>query len=310
MANPEIRTIAVIGCGTIGASWASAFLAAGLSVQAWDPDPAFHERLAQFITAAWPDLQALGAKTANWRERLTLAGDLPSALRGADWVQESGPEQLALKQELFGELARLTPSHAILASSSTALMPSDIQARCPDPARVVVAHPFNPPHLVPLVEVVGGTRTTDQTIQRALAFFKAIGKAPIHLKKELPGHLANRLQAALYREAVHLVASGAASVADVDAAVTNGPGLRWAIIGPHLTYHLAGGKGGIAEYFEKLGPSQQARWADLGTPKLDAHARTAIAAGVADEVAAMKTPDLVPWRDRQLLQILKIKRES
>src|SRR5262249_54332596 len=156
-----------------------------------------------------------------------------------------------------------TAPNVILASSSTALMPSDIQARCSDPARVIVAHPFNPPHLVPLVEIVGGTRTAPAVIERALAFFKEIGKAPIHLKKELPGHLANRLQAALYREAVHLVASGAASVADVDAAVTNGPGLRWAIMGPHLTYHVGGGRGGIAEYFEKLGPSQQARWADL-----------------------------------------------
>jgi 3-hydroxyacyl-CoA dehydrogenase len=215
---------------------------------------------------------------------------------------------VALKRELFAQMDAAAPAEAILASSSTALMPSQIQERVRGAHRVIVGHPFNPPHLVPLVEVVGGTKTAPDSITRAMHFYESIGKVAVHVRQELPGHLANRLQAALYREAVYLVASGAASVEDVDKAVAAGPGLRWAIMGPHLTYHLAGGPRGLEDYLEKLGPSQEARWAALGSPSLTEDTKRALVDGMREAARGRTLEELEAERDRLLVAILELKK--
>jgi 3-hydroxyacyl-CoA dehydrogenase len=171
----------------------------------------------------------------------------------------------------------------------------------------VIGHPFNPPHLIPLVEVVGGERTAPATIEGALAFYKAIGKRPIHIRREVAGHVANRLQAALWREAVHLVAAGVASVADIDTAISEGPGLRWALMGPHLTFHLAGGSGGMAHFLEQLGPPLESWWEDLGAPQLTPEVRQALTAGVSAEAEGRDIATLAAERDRFLVDLLALK---
>lgn len=199
------------------------------------------------------------------------------------------------------------PPHIIIASSSSGLLMSRLQSACSHPERCVIGHPFNPPHLIPLVEVVGGERTAPATIERAMQFYASIGKRPIHIRREVAGHVANRLQAALWREAVHLVASGVASVADIDAAISEGPGLRWALMGPHLTFHLAGGVGGMAHFLDQLGPPVESWWADLGAPRLTQATSAALTAGVADETAGRDIELLAAERDRFLIELLALK---
>jgi 3-hydroxyacyl-CoA dehydrogenase len=225
----------------------------------------------------------------------------------ADFVQENAPEREPVKQALLARIDAVLPSEVIIASSSSGLLISRLQAGCRHPERCVIGHPFNPPHLIPLVEVVGGGRTAPATIEGALAFYKAIGKRPIHIRREVAGHVANRLQAALWREAVHLVAAGVASVADVDTAISEGPGLRWALMGPHLTFHLAGGSGGMAHFLEQLGPPLESWWDDLGDPQLTPEVRQALTAGVSAEAEGRDIATLAAERDRFLVDLLALK---
>src|SRR5205085_1341328 len=227
------------------------------------------------------------------------------------FVQENGPERIDLKQDLYRRLDGLLPPDVIIASSSSGLTMSEIQSGClSHPERCVIGHPFNPPHLVPLVEVVGGAITGPEAISRALAFYTAIGKQPIHIRREVPGHVANRLQAALWREAVHLVAEGVASVADVDTAISEGPGLRWALMGPHLTFHLAGGEGGMAHFLEQLGPPLESWWDDLGSPRLTPEVRDALSTGVAAETGGRDIRALAAERDQFLVDLLALKKST
>jgi len=222
----------------------------------------------------------------------------------AEFVQESGPEREDLKIELFRTLDAAVPPETVIASSSSGLLMSRIQDGCRHPERCVIGHPFNPPHLIPLVEVVGGGRTAPEAVARAQAFYRQIGKEPIHVRKEVKGHIANRLQAALWREAVHLLADGVASVADIDKAIAFGPGLRWAFMGPNTTFHLAGGEGGMAHFLAHLGTPMESWWADLGAPRLTPEIRTRIVEGVAEAVGGRSIPELAADRDRRLLAIL------
>jgi len=242
MAGDNIRRVAVIGTGTIGASWAALFLARGLTVAASDPAPGAETFLQGFVAAAWPGLARLSSLPVepSW-PALSFHAEPEAALAGAEFVQESAPEREESKRALLARLGAVLDPAIVIASSSSVLLMSRLQIDCRHAERCVIGHPFNPPHLVPLVEVVGGEKTGPEAIERALAFYAAIGKQPIHIRREVPGHVANRLQAALWREAVHLVAEGVASVADVDTAISAGPGLRWALMGPDLTFHLAGG---------------------------------------------------------------------
>jgi 3-hydroxyacyl-CoA dehydrogenase len=301
-----MRHVAVIGAGTIGASWAAYFLSRGFSVTASDPAANGEEFIKGYIATAWLALTRLGLAPGASADRLRFERDPVAAVKGAEFVQESAPEREDMKVDLFERLDRALPPEVILASSSSGILISKIAARCRHPERCVIGHPFNPPHMIPLVEVVGGERTAPATIERALAFYREIGKRPIHIRKEVPGHLVNRLQAALWREAIHLVAEGVASVADVDAGIAYGPGLRWAIMGPHLTFHLAGGVGGMTHFMPHLGvPLARDWWPALGNPQLTPAVQKQIIDGVAEEAAGRGIPELAAERDRCLIAILE-----
>jgi carnitine 3-dehydrogenase len=303
MSRPVAR-VAVVGTGVIGASWAAHFLAHGLDVVATDPSPGAEQRLREEVDARWPTLEQLGLAETASAQRLSFTTDAAAAVAGADFVQENGPEREDVKHALFAVLDEAAAPDVVLASSSSGLLPTAIARGCPHhPERVVIGHPFNPPHLIPLVEVVPGERTSDQAVQAALEFYTAVGKRPIRLRQELPGHVANRLQAALWREAYSLVERGVASVGDIDTAISEGPGLRWAVLGPFVNQHLSGGPGGLAHVLEHLGPPMVAWWHDLGTPELTPELARRLIAGVDDELAGVDQRRLVRERD-EVLQIL------
>jgi len=301
------KRVAVIGAGTIGASWAASFLARGFEVAGYDPSPNGEAFARRFIDNAWPTLEKLGAvQPSADRKRIEFFNEPAAAAKGAEFVQESGPEREDLKIELFATLDAAVPPATVIATSSSGLIISRVSAKCRHPQRCVIGHPFNPPHLIPLVEVVGGMKTSPEAVTKAMNFYRDLGKHPIHIRKEVRGHVANRLQAALWREAVHLVADGVVSVADADAAIAYGPGLRWALMGPHLTFHMAGGEGGMAHFMSHIGPAIQGWMDDLGQTRLTPQTQKTIIEGVADEAAGRSMADLQRWRDRKLIEILKV----
>jgi 3-hydroxyacyl-CoA dehydrogenase len=266
---PEtVERVAVVGAGTIGASWATLFLARGLDVAVHDPGPDARTRVRGFIARAWPTMARLGLAPHADPERMRFHKDPAEAVRDVPFVQESGPENLAAKQALYARMEQGLAADTIVASSTSGLLPSDLQGGRIGPERYLVGHPFNPPHLMPLVEVVGGRATDPAVLDWAAAFYQAVGKRPIKIRREVPGHVANRMQVALYREAIHLVLEGVASLEDVDAAIAYGPGLRWAIMGPHVLHHLAGGEGGMRHQLEHIGPGIEEWWNDAGRPDL------------------------------------------
>ncbi|HYZ31367.1 MAG TPA: 3-hydroxyacyl-CoA dehydrogenase NAD-binding domain-containing protein [Crenalkalicoccus sp.] len=307
----EITRVAVIGTGVIGASWATWFLARGLDVSAADPAPGAEAALRRAVAAHWPAMEAMGLAPGASPDRLSFAAEPEAALEGAGFVQENGPERLEHKRALFARLDAAAPAGVVLASSSSTLLMSEVQSACTrHPERVVLGHPFNPPHLIPLVEVVGGRGTSEAAIASAMAFYAAIGKKPVRLKREILGHIANRLQAALWQEAVHLVQAGVADVADIDTAIAHGPGLRWALLGPFLNLHLSGGTGGIEHLLAHLGPPTEAMWRDLGTATLTGGMDATIAAGVRAELATLDEAAMVRRRDAVLLELLRLKAAS
>ena len=303
-APTEVGDIALLGTGTIGASWATYFLARGLSITAWDPAPDADARLRAFIDAAWPAMERLGLGAGADPTQVRVVDAPESAVDGALFVQESGPEDEALKRDLYRRIDAVLDRHAVVASSSSGLLISTLQDGLRNGARFVVGHPFNPPHLIPLVEVVGGKSTDPAAVEWALAFYNAHGKRAIRVEREVPGHIANRLQAALLREAFHLLLSGAASAADIDAAIAHGPGLRWAFMGPFLTMHLAGGEGGMRHALDHFGPALESWWADLGTPRLDGEAIEALSRAVDEVLDGHSIPALAVERDSRLLALL------
>ncbi|MBO6782079.1 MAG: hypothetical protein JJ899_02225 [Alphaproteobacteria bacterium] len=305
----SIQSVGIVGAGTIGSSWAVYFLAQGLDVRCWDPMDGYAENVTGFVRRAWPLMEELGLADGASIERLRCFDRIADALDGVGFVQESGPEDPEIKARLMAEIDRDTAPDVVISSSSTALPVSEFQHLAANPGRIVLGHPFNPPHLMPVVEVGGGKQTDTASVDAAMAFYEAVGKTPIRLRAEIPGHLVNRLQAALYREAVHLVAEGYASVEDIDKAVSGGPGLRWAFMGPHMTYHLGGGDGGIARYLEILGPSQERRWAALGDPKLTDAVKQKIIDGVDAETHGRSIGDLAAERDATLMKLLKVLRK-
>src|SRR5215470_7384424 len=263
--NKEIRNVAIVGTGVIGASWAALYLARGLNVVATDPAPNAEANLRKYIDAAWKDLTVIGLSPNASRDHLKFTTDMKQALANADLVQENGPERQDFKIKLFADIDAATPPNSIIASSSSGLTMSIMQSACKHPERCVIGHPFNPPHVIPLVEVVAGAKTSAETVQRALSFYKSIGKKAIHVRKEMVGHVANRIQGALYREVVYLIEQGVLDVPDADAAVCWGPGLRWGVMGPNLLFHLGGGQGGIKQFMEQFTLPLSSWWKDLGT---------------------------------------------
>jgi 3-hydroxyacyl-CoA dehydrogenase len=310
-AGGVVSRVAVVGTGVIGASWAAHFLAHGLGVTATDPAPGAEERLRADVAAHWPVLERLGLAEGASQERLSFTADAAQAVADADFVQENGPEREDVKHALFAVLDAAARPDVVLASSSSGLLPSAIARGCPQhPERVVIGHPFNPPHLIPLVEVVPGERTSPQAVETAMAFYAAVGKRPIRLRQELPGHVANRLQAALWQEAYSLVERGVATVSDIDTAISAGPGLRWAVLGPFLNQHLSGGPGGIAHVLEHLGPPTERWWRDLGRVTLTPELVRKLVAGVDEELAGTDAADLVARRDAVLDALLAAKAET
>jgi len=303
-----VRRVTIIGTGVIGASWAALYLAKGMEVVATDIAPNAETALKRFVDAAWPALKRLGLAPDASLSKLSFTPKIEAAVVGADLVQENGPERLDFKQKLYGQLDDLLPPEVIIASSSSGLTISEIQLGCRShPERCVIGHPFNPPHLVPLVEVVGGAKTSEETIQRVAEFYNSIGRRTVRVRKEMPGHVANRLQAALSREVYYLVAEGVVSAADVDTALCWGPGLRWGLMGSMLLNHLGGGEGGIEHFFEQFTRPMTAWWKTLGNPVLTPEVQKKLIDSVHTEVGSRSIDSLAEERDEMLLGLLELR---
>ena len=305
--DKPVRRIAIVGTGVIGASWAALYLARGFDVVATDPGPKAEANLRKYINEAWSDLTAIGLSPGASRDRLIFASSLEGAVAGADLVQENGPERPDFKMKLFADIDEATPVTSIIASSSSGITPSVMQSKAKHPERILVGHPFNPPHLIPLVEVVGGAKTSPEYIQRAMAFYTSIGKKPILLKKEIPGHVANRLQVALFKEVLYLIEQDVLSVADADAAVSWGPGLRWGIMGPSLQFHLAGGAGGIKHFFEGVFAGLTPLLSALGNPQVTPELKQKVTEGVLAEAGDRSVEQLAKDENERLVGLLALR---
>jgi len=276
----QIQNVAIVGTGVIGASWAAYYLSQGFNVVATDPAPNADTDLRKYVDQAWKTLSKNGLSPKASRDGLTFEPKMALALANADFVQENAPERPGFKAKLFAEMDDVTPPDSILASSSSGITMDVIQSQCKRPERCVIGHPFNPPHVIPLVEVVGGAKTSPETIERTMAFYTSIGKKPIRLFKALPGHVANRLQMALYKEVLYLIQQGVLSVEDADDAVSYGPGPRWGVMGPSLQWHLGGGPGGIHHFMEQFMEPMSDRMKSLGNPDVTAELKQTIVDGV------------------------------
>ena len=300
------QKIGVVGAGLIGASWAGLFSAFGYETILYDPKKEAMDRAVSQITGIWSSLENLHGKLENKKEIKTV--EKLEKLKECSFLQENCPENLYLKQALISDLEKIVSEETIIASSTSSFLPSELREICDNPKRVLVGHPMNPPHLIPLVEIVMGEVGNSEILNRVHNFYLSLDRKPVNVKKEMRGHLANRLTAALYREAVYLVSEGIADVADVDAVISNGPGLRLALLGPHINYHLGGGTGGYRHYLEHLGPTQETRWNNLGEPALTNELKELLIKGIEDQ--NIKVDDLISKRDKGLVEILKIKKEN
>jgi len=303
----SVNRIAVIGTGVIGASWTTQFLAKGFDVVATDPAPGAEQKLREFVANNWETAARPGLEPGASVDRLSFTPVMSDAVAGADFVQENAPERPEFKIKLFAEIDEAAPVDALIASSSSGITMSVIQSACAHPERTVIGHPVNPPHLMPLVEVVGGEKTSPDAIDTAMAFYASIGKRPILLLKELPGHAVNRLQSALYREVVDLIDQGVLSVADADDAVCWGPGLRWGVMGQSLLWHLGGGEGGIQHFMDHLMGPLVDSWATLRTPVVTDELKQTIVDGVLGEAGGRSIEELEQLRDEMLLGLLDVR---
>ncbi|GAA1529268.1 3-hydroxyacyl-CoA dehydrogenase NAD-binding domain-containing protein [Brevibacterium picturae] len=302
-----ILKIAILGTGVIGAAWATGFLTAGHTVTAFDPAEGAEERLRAQVASFGGEA---GTGTTSALDNLIFAPSLAEAVADADFVQENGPERLEVKQSMLAEIDAAAPESAIIASSTSGFAPSQLNAQATKaPGRIVVGHPFNPAHLVPLVEVVPSAATSAAVVDRALAIYEAIGKKPILVRAELPGHVANRLQAAMWQEAYSLVERGVVTVADIDTAIAYGPGLRWAILGPLAQQSLSGGAGGMRHVLDHLGPPQEVWMHDLKQVRLGEELKEKLISGVDEELDGRDLTVLAQQRDDMLLELIALKRK-
>lgn len=288
---------AVLGAGVIGASWTALFLAAGHTVAVYDPAPDAEKKVRDYVEKAWPTLQALGLADNGDTEVMSFHADAVDAIKGASFIQESVPERLPIKHALYALIEPFLEPTALIASSASGLTLSEMQAGWKNPTRFVLGHPFNPPHLIPLVEVMGNEATDDGVVEQAEAFYEGVGKVTIRVEREVPGHVANRLQAAVWREAIHLVKTGVASVEDVDKAMWAGPGLRWAAEGPTMLFHMGAGEGGLAEFCERYTDSFNRWWDDLGELHLDQATAEMLTQGVQAAAGGASPEELSRKRD-------------
>src|SRR5258705_4835870 len=308
--NKPIRRIAIVGTGVIGASWAAYYLSRGFDVVATDPAAGAEANLRKYVEDAWPTLARSGVVGGASRDRLSFTSSMQQALVEADFVQENGPERPDFKIRLFAEMDEVVPADSIIASSSSGITMDVMQSKCKHPERCVIGHPFNPPHIIPLVEVVGGAKTSEDVIERAMSFYASIGKKPIRLRKALPGHAANRLQAALYKEMLHLIQDGVLSVSDADVAVSYGPGLRWGVMGQSLQWHLGGGAGGIHHFMEHLMPPLVAMMNDLKMPDVSPALKQTIIDGVTKEAKGRRVEQLAEAENDVILGLLALRAKA
>lgn len=304
----SVDHVGVVGSGLIGQSWAALFLACGREVTVFDPRSETEKELAVFVENAWPMLRFLELTSAAAPRRARFTNKLED-LSDVDFIQENGPDRLDVKQETIRQLEKVIAPEVIIASSTSSLLASDIQRDAHHPERILVGHPMNPPHMVPLVELVGGRKTSEETLQAAEEFYQSIGRVAVRVQKEVVGHLANRLTSALYKEAVYIAAEGIASVKDIDKAIAYGPGMRWAFMGPHLTYYLGGGAGGYKHYLDHLGPTQEARWKEHGTPKLTDEVKQLLIDGMEEALEEQDALTLVMRRDAALAALSALKKK-
>lgn len=302
----DIRRVAVVGTGVIGAGWATRFLARGLEVVASDPAPGAEERLRASVARNWPAVLKAGLTIDPEPPEFGFSADLAAACSGVDWIQENAPENEDLKRGLLAKIDAAAPPTAIIASSSSGLLPSRIQTDCAHPGRVVIGHPFNPVYLLPLVEVLGGEATSLGTVERALSFYASVAMHPLKVRREVEGYISDRLQEALWREALHMVAEGVATTEEIDAAVIYGPGLRWAIMGTCLTFHLAGGEAGMRHMLEQFGPALELPWTKLKAPELTDTLIDRMVEGTQAQADGRSIEDLERLRDDCLIGIMEV----
>jgi 3-hydroxybutyryl-CoA dehydrogenase len=304
--DDSVSVVGILGSGVIGASWASLFLARGMQVDLFDAAPDVAATTNAFIRRAWPQLRELdlvetGLDIEDALVRLTICDTAAAAVYRARFVQESVPERMPVKHAIYAEIEPVLRPDAVVSTSSSGLLLGDMQQGWKDPSRFILGHPFNPPHLIPLVELLGNEKTSDGVLEFAAAFYERCGKETIFVRKEVPAHVANRLQAAVWREAIHLVAEGVASVGDVDKAMRAGPGLRWSVMGPHMLFSLGSGGLGLDGFCARYGDSFHTWWDSLGSPRLTPEIAAMLADGVADEEAGRSFEELVEERDRKLI---------
>ena len=306
--NPnDVKNVAVIGAGVIGGGWAAHFLRLGLQVTVWDPDPKAEAKLRERLaTAVWPKLERLGLKAGASMANLSFAPTLAEAVAQAEFVQENSPERLAIKIETFKNIDAACPLDTIIASSTSGYLMTEMATKVQHPERCVVAHPFNPPYLMPLVEVVAGEATSDEAHQWAVDFYRAVGKQPLKLKKEVPGFVADRIMEAVWREILHMINNDMASVYEIDAAVRYGPGLRWALMGPLTVLHLGGGEGGMAHLIHQFGPSLQAPWTFLEAPELTDELAQKVIDGCDEVTDGRSIRHLEEERDDLLIRLVEM----
>jgi carnitine 3-dehydrogenase len=301
----DVQNVTCLGAGPIGAGWAAYFLAQGYKVTSYIHSPDEETSLRNLIDDAWVGLTDMGLAEGASLDNLTVTSDLAAAVKDTQFVQESVPESLPLKQALYKQLSELVSTDVVISSSTSGLRMTDIQAECPTAGRTVVGHPFNPPYLLPLVEVVGGEQTADETVTWVADFYRAAGKAPLVLEREVPGFVATRLQEAIWREALHMIAEGEATVEDIDFAVVNGPGPRWAMMGPCLTYHVGGGEGGMEYCLEQFGPAFKLPWSRMEAPELTPELARKLIDGSAKLAQGRSYSTLNQQRDKGLVAIQK-----
>lgn len=301
-----VSQVAIVGAGVIGAGWASRFLAAGASVTVWDPEPAAFATLEASIERAWPPMRQLGLARSELPPEVRCAPSLREACTNAEFVQENAPEREALKIDLLQQIDACAPTDCLIASSTSGLLPSRLQSTCAHPDRVLVGHPFNPVHLLPLVEVVGGERTSAEAIERATEVYQHLGMRPLRVRNEIEGHLSDRLQEAMWREILHLVRDGVATPAELDDAIRFGPGLRWAIFGTSLVFHMAGGAGGMRHMLEQFGPALELPWTHLEAPPLDDELIRRMVEGTEAQAGGRSVAELEEIRDECLVAILEV----
>ena len=306
----DIKTFAAIGTGVIGAGWIARALAHGLDVHAWDPAPGAEQALRQRIANAWPALEKQGLAPGASMQRLRFFDDLNACVAEADFIQESAPERLDLKLDLHARVSAAARPEAIIASSTSGLLPSEFYAEAQQPQRCVVGHPFNPVYLLPLVEVVGGERTAPEAVQAAIEIYRELGMRPLHVRKEVPGFIADRLLEALWRESLHLVNDGVATTGEIDDAIRFGAGLRWSFMGSFLTYTLAGGDAGMRHFMAQFGPALKLPWTYLQAPELTEQLIDDVVAGTSVQQGSRSLAELERYRDDCLLAVLGAIRET